>query len=68
MERITFCSACGSETAYGANCEMCGAPLKKNRFSLKAWLPSLPRPTPLGALVALAVLALAIAVYTALNG
>jgi len=69
LERITFCSACGCETAYGlSSCEMCGAPLKQSRFDWRAKLRSIPRPTPLGILIACAVIAIAVAVYTALAG
>ena len=69
MERITFCPACGSETAYGrSTCEMCGAPLKKQGVEWRSYLRRIPRPSPLGILVALAVVALAIAVFTALSG
>ena len=64
MEKITFCPACGEANAFrSARCETCDAPLRKVR-DYKAALRNLPRPTPLAALVALAVLALIVAVLT----
>ena len=47
---------------------MCGAPLKRKSFNLKSLARSIPRPTPLGLLVALAVIAVAVALFTALSG
>ena len=47
---------------------MCGAPLMRKRFDPKSLIRSIPRPTPLGSLVALAVLAVAVALFTALGG
>ena len=67
MERVTFCPACGSETPQARpRCEMCGAPLRKERFPWLRRLPSLPAPSPLVLLLTLAVIALLVAIATAI--
>jgi len=67
VERITFCPACGSETpASKPRCEMCDAPLKKKTVDWTRWLRAVPIPSPLASLVALAVIAVAVAVVTAI--
>ncbi|MHC4938242.1 MAG: hypothetical protein ACYTHK_04670 [Planctomycetota bacterium] len=64
MERITFCAACGEPNPIkSARCESCDAPLRKVR-DWKGMVQSLPKPTPLMLLVAAAVIALGIAVWT----
>lgn len=64
MERITFCAACGEANSIKAtHCENCGAPLRKVR-DWKVMLQSIPKPTPLALLVALAVVSLGVAVAT----
>ena len=67
MERVTFCPACGSETPQTKpRCEMCNAPLKKERFAWSRWTRALPMPSPLVLLVALAIIALFVAIVTAI--
>ena len=67
MERVTFCPACGSETpASKPRCEMCDAPLKKTTFDWTRRLRAIPTPSPLASLIALAVIAVAVAVVTAI--
>jgi predicted amidophosphoribosyltransferase len=66
VERITFCPACGAETPFRQDsCESCGAPLMRKGRDWTRWLRHLPRPSPLALLVAGAVVALAIAILTA---
>jgi len=67
VERVTFCPACGSETPHTKpRCEMCNAPLKKERFPWSRWARWLPTPSVLVLLVALAVIALVVAIVTAI--
>ena len=64
MERITFCASCGEPNSMRAlRCESCDAPLKKVR-DWRGVMASIPRPSPLALLVAAAVVALAVAVWT----
>ena len=64
MERITFCTACGEANPLKAvRCESCDAPLRKVR-DWKGMLTTLPKPSPLALLVAAALVALAVAVWT----
>jgi len=67
VERVTFCPACGSGTPQAKpRCEMCNAPLRKERFGWIRRPPALPSPSALVVLVALAVVALVVAVVTAI--
>ena len=64
MEKITFCTSCGEANSFkAARCESCDAPLRKVR-DWKAILREIPRPTPLSLLVAGAVIALGVALWT----
>jgi len=64
VERITFCASCGEANSIRAvRCESCDAPLRKVR-DWKGVVSRIPRPSPLSWLVAAAVLALGMAVWT----
>ena len=68
MERVTFCPACGSETPQEKpRCEMCNAPLRRDRVAWLRRIPTLPSFSPLVVLVVLAVIALIVAIVTALK-
>jgi predicted amidophosphoribosyltransferase len=74
VERVTFCPACGSQTPQAnPRCEMCNAPLRRatNKpldwaLDWRRWIRWLPTPSPLVLLVTLAVIALGVAVVTAI--
>ena len=64
MERITFCASCGEANPIKAvRCGSCDAPLRHVR-DWKAVLARVPRPSPLGVLVSVAVLAVLVALGT----
>jgi len=68
VERVTFCPACGSETPRAKpRCEMCNAPLRKDRAAWIRRLPAMPSFSPLIVLVTLAAIALIVAVVTAVK-